>query len=338
MKKFILCVVAGYLFIFILFMVMAQINARRRTDLAEHHAARSNAVKPQGLPAPQSFPENALPPLQKKPELEKLKGSGPIETFYKNGRLSSEWVLDEKTASGTLRTYFSEGAPWQEAPFQGGQPAGVWKTYTEQGRLFSEENFEAGERQGGMTFYYETGAALARFEFRANVLNGDPSLLSEDGSQAKAPAVNTPTGGAGYFKAYDAQGHEYVHWQQTAGEAQTQLKTYYATGSVSADWIFNNKSQEGTLSLYSPQGQRQAELLLRAGALAKRRIYNSAGNLIAETVMQTDLVQEESQGFYPHGEVLWMLTKATLGNGNAVFSLKTLWEEAHASQGNKKLL
>ncbi len=334
MKKFLLCIAAGYLLVFLLFLGLVKRTGRMplKDGPALSHGLKNPSTRK--IPQPSRKDSEKIPApkdFKKDPELEKFKNTGPIETFYKSGRLSSEWVLDEKK-SGFFKTYFQDGKPWQEFLFQGGLPQGEWKTFAPDGSFFLDETFDAGEREGSVSAHYASGGTLASFVFTRGILSGTPQFWSEDARPAQAPVLSA-AGSAGYFKAYDEQGREYVHWQQGAsGDTESKLSAHYLTGAVSLEWVWNNQAQEGKAVFLGPQGQRRLEYVFHQGHLTEGRLYSDSGTLLTQLQTSPDGLTAEAKGFYPGGEILWTLQRLTSEKGQRVYALKTFWEDQRTTQ------
>ena len=337
MKKFLLCIAAGYLIVFLLFLGLV----KRAGRMPLKDGTQSTGPKSQAKPVVSKPFLNDLekvqasPDFKKNPELEKVKNTGPVETFYKSGRLSSEWILDENK-NGFLRTYFPDGKLWQEFVFQNGLPQGVWKTFVQDGTLFLDEKFGEGVRDGAMHLYYAGGGALAAFAFNRDVLSGAPQFWSEDSKPAKAPALSSAVSG-GYFKAYDEQGREYAHWQQGPdGKAEGKLTAHYLTGATSLEWIWNQTTLDGSAVFFNSQGQKRLEYIFRQGRLAESRSHSDSGALLTQLQTQPNGLIAEGKGFYPGGEIFWTLQRHASEKGQTAYSLKTFWEDQRTIGREKK--
>ncbi len=346
MKKFILCVALGYLLVYLIFIGLPQMmgrgrqqtlfpkdtalpaSIRRDQPAAETQTGNSEGAKSAGPVIPAER-------IQKDKTLEKQNKTGPVETFYRNGTLSSEWLAQEP-GEGTFKTYTSEGRPWMEIPFRQQRPEGEVKTFYAEGPLFSSVAYAGGEKNGKESWFYETGQAWLEMSFKPASPLKLEALYSADGSRADQPAVRAEQD-SGYFKAYDEQGHEVVNWQQAGGEQNTILKSYYQSGKVSSEWSFKNNVLHGRAARYYPDGALWMETEFIEGQVSSRTAYyRPDGSLLMEqNSVTTPSAGEETTAYYPGGKTFWVLTAAYEEGAPPVFHLKTYWQ-ADGSEKKKK--
>ncbi len=348
MKKFIVCILFGYALIFVVYSSLPRFSehgrkyARSARDVSTATALseKKRAEEPsslKGIRKP-AAPALAVPPLHRDKNFEKPTASGPVETFYRSGKLSSEWT-QQAGGKGVFKTYTPEGKLWMEMPFAAKRPEGVVKTYDPDGGIFCEETFVAGRKKGMSVWYYPDGSPWLKLEHQAQGGIRLAELYSQNGQRADHPPANSGQS-SGYFKAYDASGHEVMNWQQAAGEQQTVLKSYYQGGAVSSEWGFKNAQLNGRGIFYYPDGEIRMEMEFKEGKLSGRTLVSSPdGNrMLEQRVLTEPAAGEETRAYYPDGKIFWILKKTEAKDGPPVFHLQTFWQSDTPEKTAKEIL
>nr|MBP9866107.1 hypothetical protein [Candidatus Omnitrophota bacterium] len=263
--------------------------------------------------------------------------TGPVETFYRNGTLSSEWILDPKTGRGTFKTYTPEGRPWMIIPFVDNVLEGELKTFYREGPLFSGETYHAGAKDGAEKWQYKNGKPWLDVAWRP----GETALLSafysENGQRVDLPEVQneqTP----GYFKAFDEQGREVINLQQGGGEQSLVLKSYYETGSLSAEVGLKGKRLSGRVTRYYPDGTVWMETEFTDPRLVPNKTvyFENKAIAISETLIIEPQAEFEWKSYYPGGKIFWQLTKVMNQDQPQVFQLITHWQDEPSADIKKE--
>lgn len=344
MKKFIFCVVAGYALVFTLFIGLPQMMGGRGGTLVPKGGGASvapgsmhrnvKASKEQKEEAVFQEPQ-AMPPLQDYKQLKRYE-TGPIETFYRNGTLSSEWILDP-AGGGVFKTYTPEGRPGVAMSFVNNVLEGELKTFYPEGPWLSTENYLAGERRGSFFWQYKNGNPWLEITWGSHGLGLLSALYSEDGRRADLPSLRTeqPTG---YFKAFDEHGHEIINLQQAGGEQNLILKSYYQSGILSAEVGLKGKSLHGRLARYYPDGTvwMETEFLEGQPSQNTTTYFENKGVALTEMPLIEPQAGLEWKAYYPDGKIFWQLTKLVSQNQTSVFQLTTHWQDETSADAKKE--
>lgn len=347
MKKFLICILLGYALLFTLYLALPQFSEKGKTQAL--FPLGQNPNSPDALKTPFQGRKNrrdaglseengAVPMPERKPDFEKPRMSGPVETFYRSGKLSSEW-LSTAVGEGIFKTYTPEGKLSLEIPFRTQRIEGTVRNYYPQGGLFSEESYVAGRKKGFAVWYYPGGTVWVKMENKAENAVEVAELYSEDGRRT-GPVLPSDAPAAGYFKAYDAEGREMLHWQQAAGEQNTVLKSYYQSGAVSSEWEFKNGRLHGRGVFYHANGKPWIETQFAEGAAAGVSLSSAAdGARIQEESMLTGpAAGSEIRAYYPDGKLFWVLFREETKATPPLFQLQTHWQDDSAGKTVQALL
>ena len=346
MKQFIACVFLGYALVFFLFISLPKIMNSQETGRMRNQTIETN----QKLQKTTTVEEKATPASRKTPvsivETNKQSGadqkeakpdqSQTIETYYRNGTLSSEWVAEDLDQRGLFRTYTSAGQPWMEIPFENKEVKGTLKVFYPEGPVFSEEEYGENGCPGKISWFYPYGNAW--LEMKRDSVQGWllESLYSENGKRADVPEIKTDAS-TGYFKAFDAEGHEVTYWQSEPGKTQTLLTTYYAEGKKSAELTLAERKLQGKMVRYFQEGALWMDATFSdQGEFEKNRVYDRLGNLSFEqTKTEAGTAFWTQTAYYPDGHVFWILTRESVSKRAADYYLTTYWQDETSAETHK---
>lgn len=74
--------------------------------------------------------------------------SGPLVTWYLNGRQQQQVFYVDGGLQGPLMTWYDNGQKREETQFEGNQPHGLWTTWHDNGQKRSELYYEHGRKVG----------------------------------------------------------------------------------------------------------------------------------------------------------------------------------------------
>jgi len=344
MKKFILCVVVGYALIFTLFIGLPQMMGGRGETLVPKGGGATVATasilqnksgaKSQKSALIAEQPQTS--PLTQDHKNPKPYETGPVETFYRNGTLSSEWILDQ-AGGGIFKTYTPEGRPWMTIPFVHNVIEGELKSFYPEGPLFSKENYLAGEKAGASFWQYKNGNPWLEISWISSGTGVLVALYSEDTKRADLPSVQAEQS-TGYFKAFDEHGHEVINVQQAGGEQHIVLKSYYQSGSLSAEIGLKGKRLHGRTARYYPDGK----LWMETEFSEEGRAQNTTVYLPGEVVSSTEMLLTEPQvglewkTYYPDARIFWQMTKLESPKQSPIYQLTTHWQDQTSAEAKKE--
>jgi antitoxin component YwqK of YwqJK toxin-antitoxin module len=347
MKKFILCVATGYVLVFILFMALPQmmeesggignskgggaVGSKPQQPLGQNHTSSQPSRKTIALnPKLQTGPSVDVKKRLKRHE------TGPVETFYRNGTLSSEWILDSE-GSGFFKTYTPEGRPWMTIPFARHVLEGELKTFYPEGPLFSSETYLNGRRAGVSFWRYKNGNSWLEVDWNSEGAALLTALYSEDGKRVDVLAVRAEQS-TGYFKAFDERGQEVINLQQVSGEQKTVLKSYYQSGVLSAELGLKAKKLSGRAARYYADGTlwMEMEFMEKAAPQNSAVYFENKELLFKETSLSEPQGGLEWKTYYPDGNVFWVLTKSFTQDKTLTFWLTTHWQDEALADANKQ--
>lgn len=339
MKKFMICVALGYAFVFLLFIGLPQMMEKRGrgagAPLSPPRSQQTNAMDREAIRA------ETLLELQENPALRELKDikryeTGPVETYYENGTLSSEWILDSE-GRGVFKTYTQEGRPWRVIPFTHNRLEGELLTFYAEGPVFSKENYRAGEKTGADSWWYKNGKLWLEINRDSQGVTALSALYSENGTRVDLPAVRVEPS-TGYFKAFDEQGREVINLQQFGGDQTLVLKSFYESGKLSAEMGLQGKNLNGRMVLYYPNGMVLLETNFNDGRLSHGvNVYLEAGALSFKEMLLTEPRGGlEWTTYYPDGKFFWELTRTMNERDSLFFQLTTHWQNESSSEATQK--
>lgn len=103
------------------------------------------------------------------------------QTFYKNGKPSSEWIYQNGLLEGTARIFRNDESIEQELVFEAGQANGTWKSFDEKGMLRSQMNYVDGLLEDYARIYYPSGRLWVETKYKNGRMVGIPQAFSETG-------------------------------------------------------------------------------------------------------------------------------------------------------------
>jgi antitoxin component YwqK of YwqJK toxin-antitoxin module len=85
---------------------------------------------------------------------------GPNKTYYKSGKLKTEFTHKNGEKDGLFKTYYESGELQSETNFKDGKEEGLLKLYYKSGELRSETNLKNGLPDGPVKNYNENGELI----------------------------------------------------------------------------------------------------------------------------------------------------------------------------------
>jgi len=352
MKKFIFCVVTGYFLVFTLFIGLPQMMGGRGGIATpkggeEAPAAVSEKVSASSLSTVGITQQRAAvareQPLPPQPLLDpkpfKRFETGPVETFYRNGTLSSEWVLDSE-GGGVFKTYTPEGRPWMTLPFIKQVLDGEIKVFYPEGSVFSLESYLSGKRTKSF-WQYNNGNPWLEMIWSPEGEGLLSALYSEDGKRVDLPGMKAEQS-TGYFKAFDQYGNEVINLQQAGGEQNLILKSYYQSGVLSAEIGLRGQNLHGRMARYYPDGTLWMEAEFQETRLSHREEFYPGAKVLSSAERSLPEAQDslEWKTHYADGKIFWQLTKLKSQDQTPVFQLTSHWQDETSvdDQKEKELL
>lgn len=268
MKKFLITIIFGYAAIALLILVTTQLRGtpgakNNSQSSSEQSVKESSAAAGSDHTAGASIQQNngALKPAQATAKVEKEKTIRQFKTYFKNGRVSSEWVFENGRLAHEILVYHENGKKWMEIPVQNDAVHGVFKEFDEEGKLFRSSQFSAGILNGQTTFYYAAGGrSWVSLIFSDGELAERPRFFSEDGAAGDAleavglGASPAEESGQGVFRVLSETGDVKAEWSQSGAASAQTAKAYYQDGQASAAWEIKDGKIDGYLTLYRPDG------------------------------------------------------------------------------------
>jgi len=126
---------------------------------------------------------------KKKKKKAKVK-EGLVQSYRKDGSLSSEVNYKEGKKEGLAKDYYKDGQVHYEINYRGGQKNGITKWYHENGELYMSCNYTDNQRDGIETKYYEGGKMMSEMPWKNNMPGLGLKEYSKEGKLlTKYPAI-----------------------------------------------------------------------------------------------------------------------------------------------------
>ncbi|MCB9799747.1 MAG: hypothetical protein H6757_03185 [Candidatus Omnitrophica bacterium] len=344
MKKFIITIAIGYLLIMFLFFGLPKIMSLRKSGSKEQNASSSQTAQmtQEGVPGGIAGSKDGKVKADKPGSFQKMEkedGTGAIETFYKTGTLSSQWLVHDETAVADFLTFYPEGGVWMEMHFIHKRIEGTVKTFYRSGAIFREEIYSHGLKQGMSITYYENGKIWIKALYEQGILQNIPELYSENGTRASPPQLKTEDQNS-YFKVYDENGEIVMNWQQAGSEQVAELKTFFETGMPSSEWTIKNNRIQGTVKIYDPEQGLYEERHYQQGLPAGLwRTYYNDGQTWIRTEHDSEKKSRMMEVYYPGGLLWFVLDEKPDAKSQAIqFKLTTYWQEMPENRKEVNLL
>lgn len=316
MKKFLVTVILGYGAIVILIFVTSQLRgttssksiAQSSADNFKENSASQGKSESSGNSVQQTAGEASAERTTSK--IEKEKSIREFKTYFKNGRVSSQWSFENGKLSGEVLFYSEESLKKRTLPFAGNAVEGTSLEFDRSGGVFSSLNFSGGMLDGPAVFYYPgTRQVWAAFDFSQGRLAGPVRFYSENGDEqdlvqkvALSPDSETAQG---VFRVLSEDGGVRSEWShESSGERQSS-KAYYRNGQTSAVWTLADGQLDGGFVFYGPEGKLLLEWFWEGGAAnGALRQYAADGKLVHETVFRDGVLEGSERVYYGDASLL----------------------------------
>ena len=319
MKKFILTVIVGYLAVIALIVVTATLKGTKKNHQQKYFEKNdtkknleSKTIEAVKGGFAQKTSSGNLKVTDESEKIKKDKVRQEFKTYYQKGRLSSRSFYQDGKLQGVSEFYDENGKVWAKIPYMDNQLTGSFEIQNRNkdgGLIWS---FNGGVCQGSFSFYYEEGKNLLSGEMTQGYFTGLPRFFSENGDENKAfyQLNSNNIAPSSEFKLYNERGDvKAIGSQGSQGEQQTELRTYYENGKLSAHWFLVNGLMTGQQTVYYPEGPLRMELPFLEGALhGEIREYDLQGQLRWSAGFEKGQKQGEELFYYPDGS-LWSQSK-----------------------------
>lgn len=204
---------------------------------------------------------------------------GNARTFWRNGKLQSEFPFTDGAGTGLERRWDEAGRLRFEVPLVLGKKEGVAKVYDEKGKIVATLSY-AGDVQHGEEQRLRGGKVVATYTWERGELLGGTGLAVKRPGPSELPDVVTPSDVADADKP--ARGKEPRRPSGPPVERKGGLmRTYYPDGQLQSVYP---ASGNGTETQYHPSGkERMIAPLVGGKRHGIARIYDETGVLWATT-------------------------------------------------------
>lgn len=316
MKKFLVTVILGYAAIVLLILVTTQLKgtsssksiSQSSSDRFKQDSASQGRTESAGNSVQQTAGETLAERTTSK--IEKEKSIRQFKTYFKTGRVSSQWDFENGRLAGEVHFFSMDGLKKRVLPFAENAVSGTLLELDAGGGVFSSITFTGGALDGPAVFYYPgTGQAWAALEFAEGQPAGGVRFFSENGEvqdfvQKVALSPDTETA-QGVFRVLSEDGGVRSEWShESSGERQS-AKAYYRNGQTSAVWALSGGQLDGGFVLYGPDGKMRVEWIWEGREVSGTlRYYDSAGGLQRETAFRKGVLEGSDRIYYDDASLL----------------------------------
>lgn len=287
MKKFLITVIAGYLCV-AAFVGVSMLMKGRPAGTSPSGESSSARDDQKGMESGYAGTSSGEVPGRRISDVSGAPlANRAFKTFYRDGRLSSNWIYKEGLLTGQCILYAEGGQDLVEFPFSRGRLQGSVKTMEASGLLQELMPFEQGRMNGILQWFYPSGKVWMEWKFDNGVPAGPPLIYSENGAREfsgdEKVAENLESDTLVILRTFYADGRESGLWPVRAGRLWGQARILDSGGRLMREIPWENGQVEGAVKSYDENGLLRQETAYHAGLLhGTSRWYYPDGNLWLE--------------------------------------------------------
>ncbi|MCW3072473.1 MAG: tetratricopeptide repeat protein [Bacteroidetes bacterium] len=226
---------------------------------------------------------------------------GPSNAFYPDGKPLSTKTFVNDQAEGEIKFFYPDGKPeWSRMYLDGDKHGKHTQYYQEGGNVLRETNYAYGRQDGKTFFYYPNKQMEREYDYKDNDINGKATIYTETGELAIERYYK-----GGYILSYsymDKNG-AMVPPIEVKNETGT-IKTYYKTGTPALEYSLKNGALEGKRTMYFINGKVQEDETYVANELTGTcKYYYASGKLKSEENYNADEKNGKCTSYYENGKV-----------------------------------
>lgn len=252
------------------------------------------------------------------------KGSGKLETKYRNGKTKEKSVYINNMLQGPSVTYYPDGKPLSTKTFESGEADGEIKffypdgkiewiktyldgdkhgqeiLYNEDGTSQREANYQYGRQEGKAFIYYPNKQIEREYEYKNNDVSGKSNIYAETGELIiERNYLN------GYLVSYTYMDKNGTLLPPVEIKNETgSVKTFYKTGSTALEYTLKNGALQGKRFQYLVSGKVQEEDNYIENELnGTSRNYYASGQLKSEENYKNDERDGKIISYYENGKI-----------------------------------
>lgn len=252
------------------------------------------------------------------------KGTGDLETKYKNNKTKLKSTYKNNMLQGTSASYYPDGKMLSTGNYVNGDAEGEVKIfypdgktewlknyldgdrhgkhihYYEDGTVQQETNYQYGKQTGKAIYYYPNKQIAREYDYKDNEIDGKSIVYCETGELAIERNYEN-----GYILSYSYMDKNGVMLPPIPVKNETGIiKTFYKNGSPAIEYTLKNGALEGKRTLYFANGKVQEEDNYIANELTgTSKEYYASGKVRTEENYMYDEKNGKCMAYYENGKV-----------------------------------
>lgn len=252
------------------------------------------------------------------------KGSGELETKFRNGKTKLKSIYKNNKLQGLNATYYPDGELLSTKTYESGDAEGEVKYffpdgkiewlnqyldgdrhgkhihYFENGTIKNETNYLYGKKNGKCIIYYPNKQIEREYEYKDNEINGKSNIYAETGETVIERNYKN-----GYIVSFTYMDKNGVMLPPIEIKNETgTIKTFYKTGTTALEYTLKNGALEGKRTKYFINGKVQEVDNYVGNELNGTSIYYySSGKIKDEENYTNDEKNGKCTYYYESGKI-----------------------------------
>ena len=119
------------------------------------------------------------------PEIMLKDASGPVKSFFRNGKPSADFTYFANAYDGSYKLYYADGKIAKECTFVKHQKEGVSKEYYPGGKVWKEETYLYDDLNGPCKYYSDKGTLAMELNYKYGLMHGPAKIYDATGKVTK---------------------------------------------------------------------------------------------------------------------------------------------------------